>query len=225
MNSNPFRQAGTGTFLVMVLLASSAGCHSVDRSRALDDGRVPAITIAAQVCSNCHGIKGISTSPNFPILAAQSADYLEAQLKAFKGHGRSDPAGFEYMWGVSSRLSEQQIAGLSRYFSEQLPAPGRSIDPVREKLGQAIYADGIGAAGVPACAACHGAKGEGMAAFPRLAGQHADYVAKQLTVFQRTEERPDGVIMKAVTHALGKEDIMNLAAFVQSIDPGANQPF
>ncbi len=203
--------------LAWMLLAGIAGCTSLERSRSLSDERVSASTTALQVCSNCHGAKGISTSPNFPHLAAQSPDYLEAQLKAFRGHGRADPAGFEYMWGISAKLSDQQIAGLSRYFSQQPAATGHSSDPVREQRGKAIFADGISSSGIPACASCHGEHGEGIGAFPRLAGQHADYISKQLTAFQRTDERPGSAIMQSVAHALTNDDIASLASYVESI--------
>ncbi|MES2114256.1 MAG: c-type cytochrome [Pseudomonadota bacterium] len=206
--------------MVLAIFASLSACSSLDRSRALDDPRVAAGTIAMQVCANCHGVQGNSTSPNFPNLAGQPAAYLEAQLKAFKAHGRSDPAGFEYMWGLSARLSDEQIAGLSQYFSQQPAAVGRPSDPAREQRGKDIFQNGQAGGATPACASCHGAHGEGMAAFPRLAGQHADYVAKQLAVFQRTEGRPEGAIMKTVAHALSSDDIANLAAYVQSIRPG-----
>src|SRR5471032_1378321 len=84
------RTAMTRLGLVVVLLAIAA-CSSVDRSRQLADPGTPATTIALQVCANCHGAQGVSTSPNFPILAAQSATYLTEQLKSFRSHGRSDP--------------------------------------------------------------------------------------------------------------------------------------
>jgi cytochrome c553 len=206
--------------LVLAMLAALSACSSLERSRALDDPRVGAGTIAMQVCSNCHGLGGNSTSPNFPNLAGQPPAYLEAQLKAFKAHGRSDPAGFEYMWGLSARLSDAQIAGLSQYFAQQAGAVGHSRDPVREQRGKDIFLHGQAGGATPACASCHGAHGEGMAAFPRLAGQHADYVSKQLAVFQRTDGRPEGAVMKMVAHSLSTEDITNLAAYVQSIRPG-----
>jgi cytochrome c553 len=203
-----------------MLLAGIAGCSSVERSRSLSDERVSARTTALQVCSNCHGVQGISTSPNFPHLAAQSADYLEAQLKAFRGHGRSNPAAIEYMWGMSAKLSDQQIAGLSSYFSQQ-PAPaGHASDPIHAQRGKVIFADGISNSEVPACTSCHGAHGEGMGAFPRLAGQPANYIVKQLTVFQQTDERPDSAVMKSVAHSLTHDDIISLAAYVESIRPG-----
>jgi cytochrome c553 len=56
-----------------------------------------------------------------------------------------------------------------------------------------------------------------MAGFPRLAGQHADYVMKQLRAFQRANERPDGTIMETVAHSLSPENVEDVAAYVQSI--------
>ncbi|WP_025918442.1 c-type cytochrome, partial [Herminiimonas sp. CN] len=85
------------------------------------------------------------------------------------------------------------------------------------KGGQSIYAQGIAANNTPACATCHGAKGEGMQQFPRLAGQHADYIVKQLLVFQRTDERPEGSVMKTVAHGLTPENIAGVAAYLEAL--------
>ncbi|WP_442124540.1 c-type cytochrome [Massilia sp. 2TAF26] len=177
------------------------------------------VTTAQQVCSNCHGVRGVSASSNFPNLAAQPAVYLESQLKAFRSHGRFDPPGFEYMWGISSKLTDRQIAGLAAYFSAQ-PAPYvQTQKHPTEKRGKVIFENGIAANAVPACNSCHGAHGEGSGQFPRLAGQHADYVIKQLQVFQRTDERPNGAMMKPIAHSLTLEDIESIAVYVESIPP------
>ncbi len=195
-----------------------AGCANLERSRDLNNPAVPAVTIAQQVCSNCHGLTGNSVSPNFPNLAAQTPQYITAQLDVFRSHDRRDPAGFEYMWGLSRSLTDQQIAGLAAYFASQKlqPTPLES-DPSRLSAGEAIFTGGIPAKSIPACATCHGPKGQGNEQFPRLAGQHADYVVKQLNVFQRTDERPEGAVMKVVAHELSPTDIENVAAYVQSI--------
>lgn len=203
----------------LACMALLSACSSVDRSRSLEDASVTPITTAQQVCSNCHGVRGVSESPNFPNLAAQTPEYIEAQLKLFRSHGRFDPPGFEYMWGISSRLSDQQIAGLAAYFSAQPPARMQAHDPALEKRGQTIFENGIAASSIPACASCHGARGEGAGQFPRLAGQHADYVTKQLNVFQRTDERPAGATMKPIAHSLTAENIESVAAYVQSLQP------
>ena len=93
------------SMLAVAAVASIMGCTNLERSRSLSDPATPAKTIALQVCSNCHGVAGNAKSPNFPNLAAQRPDYVVEQLTAFRGHGRLDPAGFEYMWGLSRSLT------------------------------------------------------------------------------------------------------------------------
>jgi cytochrome c553 len=200
--------------------ALASGCGNLERSRDTANPAVSSVTLAQQVCSNCHGLTGTATSPNFPNLAAQQETYLVAQLTAFKSHGRSDPAGFEYMWGLSRSLTEKQIQGLGAYFAAQAPQP-QSVESEKARIdaGKAIFDGGVPQNGVPACATCHGAEGKGMATFPRLAGQHADYIVKQLVVFQRTDERPEGAVMKTVAHALSRQNIKDVAAYVQAM-PG-----
>ncbi len=198
------------------VLATISACSSPERSRSLGDATVSGKTIAMQVCSNCHGAQGISTSPNFPNLAAQSEIYTKDQLKAFKSHGRSDPAGFEYMWGLSAHLTDEQINDLAAYYAAQKPPAGRSIDANLAKEGQSIFENGIASNNTPACSACHGTKGEGMQQFPRLAGQHGDYIVKQLIVFQRTDDRPEGPVMKTIAHGLTGKNIESVAAYLEA---------
>jgi cytochrome c553 len=201
--------------LLPIALVSS--CSSVDRSRNLGNPEVSAKSIATQVCSNCHGAYGVSVSPNFPNLAGQQQPYLIEQLKSFKQHTRSDPAASKYMWGLSTHLTDDQITGLADYFSTQkLPA---EIAATKESTadGQAIFEHGIAESNTPACSTCHGAKAEGNQMFPRLAGQHADYIVKQLKVFQETDDRPDAVLMKGVSKGLTPENMKSVALYLQAL--------
>lgn len=200
-----------------ISVAALPACAPLDRSRNLSDPAVPAAATAAQVCSNCHGLDGNSVSPNFPRLAAQPAPYLELQLKEFRSHHRGDPPGFEYMWGLSNHLTDEQIAGLAKYFSDQAARPNLPGDKALAEKGAAIFEKGIEAENVPPCIGCHGPEGHGRDIFPRIAGQHADYVIKQLRVYQSTEQRPAGVAMKSVTHLLTPEDMRAVAAYVQGL--------
>lgn len=206
--------------------AAVTGCANPERSRDLANPNVKPMVMAQQVCSACHGVTGVSISPNFPNLAAQMPAYLAAQLKEFRVHDRSDPAGFEYMWGLSRSLTDAQVEGLAEYFAHQAPAHGgRSKgDAVRVAAGEKLFREGVSGKGVPACMACHGDLAQGKEAFPRLAGQHADYVIKQLIVFQRGDERPQGAAMKVIAHELTRQDIDNVAAYVESLGggPGAS---
>jgi cytochrome c553 len=208
----------TTLVLLAAAAALSAGCANTERSRDLANPNVSATTLAQQVCSNCHGLTGNAVSPNFPNLAGQIEPYVMAQLTGFKSHGRRDPAGFEYMWGLSRSLSDEQIKGLAAYYAGQAPVL-QPIEGARDRfdVGKIIYDTGVADKGVPACVTCHGAQGKGNATFPRLAGQHADYLVKQLLVFQRTDERPEGSIMKTVAHELTQQNIQDVADYMQAL--------
>lgn len=204
--------------LALILAAAGAGCSTTaERSRNLADPTVSGKTLAQQVCSNCHGIDGNSVNPNFPKLAAQQQEYFIAEMKEFKSHNRLDPAGFEYMWGLSRSLTDKQIDELATYFAQQKNLADRPRDTKREGEGRNVYQHGVVAKSIPPCSTCHGAEAAGNGTFPRLAGQHADYIVKQLNVFQRTNERPDGVAMKVITHDLTSGDIENVAAYLSAI--------
>lgn len=193
-----------------------AACATPERSRDLGNPAVSGKTLAQQVCSNCHGITGNPVSPNFPRLAGQQEAYFIAQVNGFKSHHRSDPAGFEYMWGLSRHLSEEQIHQLASYYAAQPVIPASSTKHQDAVLGEEIFKHGIASKEIPACAGCHGDKGQGNGPFPRLAGQHSDYLVKQLEVFQRTDQRPDGAVMKTVAHLLTQDEIVAVADFLES---------
>ena len=197
------------------VLVAASGCSNLERSRYLNNPNVSPAVIAVQVCSNCHGIDGNSVSPNFPRLAGQQPAYLVSQLENFRGHGRSDPAGFEYMWGLSHNLSDAQISGLAEYFAKQIPHPNETVNANLMAAGKEIYENGVPSKEAPPCMACHGPKGEGVANFPRLAGQHQDYLIKQLQVFQSTEGRPN-TPMTQVTHLLSKGEMAAVAGYLQA---------
>lgn len=208
----------TSLLLLVSAVALATACAPLSRSRNVGNPATPATAIAEQVCSNCHGVDGNAESPNFPRLAGQPAPYLESQLKLFRSHSRTDPEGFEYMWGLSHRLSDEQIAGLAKYFSEQVPRPNRAAPEALAERGKEIFENGIAAQNVPPCRACHGAHGEGHDLFPRLAGQHANYVENQLGVFQfNVQQRPDAGPMEVVAHSLKPDNVRAVAAYVQGL--------
>jgi len=172
-------------------------------------------TLATGVCSACHGPEGRSVSPVFPRLAGQQSAYTMLQLDAFRGHLRADPNAQAYMWGMSSQLADDTIKELADYYAAQKPVPGQAGDARLVAAGAVIYADGIPAQGVPACASCHGANAEGATAFPRLAGQHVDYLVAQLQGFQ-SGVRSNAPIMLAVVRTLTAEQIRTVAAYAAS---------
>jgi cbb3-type cytochrome c oxidase subunit III len=210
-------------FISLVTLLVGSGCHDLERSRAIDNPRVAGKTIALQVCSNCHGANGVSVSPMFPKLAGQQRQYLIDQLTDFQTHGRADPNAKRFMWGFT-HLSDAQIEELATYFSGQHTALGEPGDRALIDEGRKIFASGLPDKGMAACVSCHGQHGEGAGRFPRLAGQHADYVVKQLLVYQRTEDRPRGATMKAVCTNMSEQDMRAVAAYVEAFPPETGMP-
>jgi cytochrome c553 len=65
-------------------------------------------------CAGCHGPAGAGMPAQYPRLAGQYAEYIAAQLKAFKEGGRAnDPNGM--MRGVAARMSEREIRAVAEY--------------------------------------------------------------------------------------------------------------
>ncbi len=173
--------------------------------------------VARQWCANCHGADGNSTSPLFPRLAGQQPAYLEQQLLSFRDKSRTDQSAHDYMWGIAGTLDNPTIHGLAAYFAAQSPQPNpNAVDLARVRAGRELFDNGRAASGTAACASCHGARAEGTAAAPRLAGQHAAYVLKQMRVFE-TSQRPAAAAMQAIVKTLGDDDIRALAAYVQTL--------
>lgn len=169
---------------------------------------------AVNLCSTCHGPRGISVSPEFPILAAQKKGYLEAQIAAFRSHARAEKDAHDFMWGIAGNLDPAIIGGIADYYAGQAPTAGHTADAALVAQGKLLFDQGVLGRGIPACATCHGANAEGIADFPRLAGQHAKYVTKQLNYIQSlTRAAP---VMHGIVQDLTPEEIQAVAAYVQS---------
>ena len=170
--------------------------------------------VAVTVCGTCHGANGNSTQPKFPRLAGQNAKYLATQLKAFRSQSRGDPDALGYMWGMAAELDDDTVAALAAYYAAQKPEAGRRADQAAVSRGREIYEKGITAEGVPACSSCHGADAHGTQDYPRLAGQHEQYVLKQLGSFQSNMRNV--AIMHGVALNLRSPEMQSVAAYLQS---------
>ncbi|HEY6239888.1 MAG TPA: c-type cytochrome [Burkholderiales bacterium] len=173
--------------------------------------------LANQVCASCHGPRGDSISPAFPKIAGQRAEYLENQLKAFRDRTRADPIAQAYMWGMTSQLGDDTIKKLAAFYSGQKPAAGKAGDPKLVQRGKSIYEAGVPSAKVQACNTCHGANAEGNAIFPRLAGQHAEYLVKQMVLFKSSmREGGNAPIMHNISTGITFEQMEAVAAYAAS---------
>jgi cytochrome c553 len=194
-------------------LVGSAGAQPA--ADVATDAQKAALRNTVETCGTCHGVNGRSISPTFPNLAAQQAAYIELQLKAFKDQSRADPDAQAYMWGMASQLSDSMINALGAYFSAQPAAPGKAGSAALIAQGKHIYEEGVSSRQIPPCASCHGAHAEGMAQFPRLAGQHAPYLLKQLLVIQSVLRTAP--VMHGVIKDLTKDQMQAVVAYLESI--------
>jgi cytochrome c553 len=174
----------------------------------------------ATLCIGCHGIPGYQASfpeiHKVPMIAGQNAAYIVSALTAYKKGERLHPT----MKGIAAALSDQDMSDLAAFYSAQsqgaAPAPaGPPAQPpahVAELLKKAN------------CSSCHGENYSKPIApnYPKIAGQHADYLYVALKAYQ-TDGNPQvgrknpimGGMARQFTHAELKE----LANYIGSL-PG-----
>ncbi|ERO62431.1 MULTISPECIES: c-type cytochrome [Pseudomonas] len=170
----------------------------------------------AAVCGACHGPDGNSMAPNFPKLAGQGEKYLDKQLHDIKSGKRQ----VLEMTGLLTNLSDQDLADIAAYFASQKGSVG-AADPKVVARGEELFRGGKLDQGMPACTGCHSPNGAGNAAagFPHLGGQHAQYVAKQLTDFREGARTNDGdtMVMRSIASKLSNKDIEAVSSYIQGL--------
>jgi cytochrome c553 len=201
--------------LVTALAATSAFANAPAAATAPHGDPKAAESIVTKVCVACHTADGNSTTAANPKIAGLNAEYINKQLNNFKSGERKSPV----MSGVVKDLSAQDMLNLAAYFSSQQTKPGTSKDQELALLGQKIYRGGVQGAGVPACASCHGAQGKGIPTqFPRLAGQHADYIYGQLNAFRLGNRANDGAkMMRSIAAKMTDADMKAVASYIQGL--------
>lgn len=152
-------------------------------------------------CQGCHGANGVSANSMWPNLAGQTALYIETQLKKFKDGSRESAV----MKAMAQELSQEDIPNLAAYFAS-LPAASSGGDAALAKTGKDKVA---------MCMGCHGEKFQGQGQFPRLAGQHSEYLAKQLGDYKSGSRKAPH--MNAVAKSLSDDDIKAITAYLGSL--------
>ncbi len=176
----------------------------------------------AAVCSACHGADGNSAAPSFPKLAGQGEKYLVKQMNDIKNGARVVPT----MAGQLDNMSKQDIADIAAYYAAQTGSVGQAkADLVA--LGERIYRAGNAEVGIAACTACHSPTGEGNApaGFPKLGGQHADYIEAQLKAFRTGAEEPekgrandgDTRMMRDIVSRMSDLEIRAVSSYIQGL--------
>jgi cytochrome c553 len=139
-------------------------------------------------CIGCHGIKGYQASfPEIykvPMIAGQGANYIVSALNTYKKGERKHPT----MRAIAGSLSEQDMTEIAAYYAQLGKDDGMSLPE------QAVPAPTDVAALLTkgACASCHGANFSKPidGSYPKLAGQHADYLYVALKAY-KTEGNPN----------------------------------
>jgi len=194
-------------FRSRIHLASKCGVTGVDGKRVID-GRPATLLRTLDDSLRRLGTEVID-------LAGQKAGYLALQLKAFRSQTRGDPDAIGYMWGMASELDDATIDALAAYYSAQKAEPSATGHSAATGPGKGIYEQGVASEGVPACSTCHGPAALGTEDFPRLAGQHAQYVLKQLGSFQSNMRNV--AIMHGVAQNLRRAEMQSVAAYLASL--------
>jgi cytochrome c553 len=204
------KRVGVTSMVALSVLSSPLARAAVDESN-----KQVATKLAEGLCNTCHGAQGRGDNPRIPRIAGQQRAYIEVQLKAFRGQTRGDPAAHEYMWGIAATLSDDVVAALADYFSSQAPAADTApVNIQQATIGKRLFEQGSPERGTPACSGCHGVNAEGMAVFPRLAGQHSEYLYLQLKLIQnKLRESP---VMHGLIKQLTSDEITAVAGYLQS---------
>ena len=168
------------------------------------------------VCVACHGADGNSANPVWPKIAGQGDAYIVKQLTDFRSDSRAEATMTPMAKAIAS---DEDVLHLAAYFSSQKTKLG-TANKDKVALGEAIYRGGNLTTGVAACAACHGPTGSGNVAakFPKVSGQHAQYVVIQLKAFKSGKRSNDvGEIMRGVAKNMTEEEMEAVAEYISGL--------
>ena len=172
------------------------------------------------MCIGCHGIPGYQASfpeiHKVPMISGQNEKYLAASLHAYKKGERRHPT----MRGIAASLSEQDIADISAYYADHAgggnPEVPETAAPARADVA-ALLTKG-------ACASCHGTNYNKPidASYPKIAGQHGDYLYVALRAY-RTAGNPligrANPIMAGMVQQFSNAELKAMADYLASL-PG-----
>ncbi len=197
---------------IKAVMLGLTGLMAVTSIQAADIEAGKAKTI---LCAGCHMADGNSVNTIWPRLAGQHSSYLLKQLRDFKARKRIDPT----MNAMVASLTDEDMVNIAAYFESQKPAAAKYDESLLAK-GQDIYRGGITETSVAACIGCHNPTGEGNgpAVYPRLKGQHPEYIATQLNNFKKGVRTNDaGKMMRNVANRMSDAEIKAVSAYVAGL--------
>ena len=186
---------------------------------AFASGDAAAGKLKAAVCSACHGADGNSVDAAWPKLAGQGVPYQMRQIMAIRSqHGRANPEAAT-MVPMIANLSDEDLADISAFFATRAPTV-EAADPDLAEAGRRLYQAGDASRNIPSCMACHGPGGRGnrLAGFPQLGGQHAAYSAKQLRAYRDGSRTTDPAgMMREIASRLADADIEAVSEYLSGL--------
>lgn len=173
----------------------------------------------ATACETCHVSNGSgNAAAGFPRLAGANSRYLAKQLHDFKNGARNDLV----MQPIAKALSDTEMADVAAYFAAQQPTTSPVVsDAALAARGAHLALTGLWDKDIPACVSCHGPAGRGVGEhFPALAGQHANYIAKQINAWRDgTRANDPQALMKGIAVRMPATEIATVSAYFASLAP------
>jgi cytochrome c553 len=183
-----------------------------------DDLQARVVELTTQRCAACHGVDGNSVVGTYPRLAGQYPEYLYKQLLQFKGGPGVPPLRHSAIMGpMVQDLSPDEMKALAAYYAAKTPASGAASNAALVEAGKLVYLHG-GENGAPACVSCHRTAGGGIEPdFPRITGQHEEYVETQLHAWKSGARGGKGKLMSLIVPLLSDDEIAAVSAYVASM--------
>jgi cytochrome c553 len=207
------------SMIVLVALVASLGLSQTAAAQDAKAGDAKAGEKKAAMCIGCHGIPDYKASfpevYRVPMIAGQNPKYIASALAQYKKGDRKHPT----MRSVATSLSEQDMADLAAFYSAQAKA-----EPVPAALAAAVPANVAALLAKGNCASCHGANFSAPIdpSYPKLAGQHGDYLYVALREYQ-TDKNPlvgrNNAIMMGMARPFTHAEAKVLASYFASL-PG-----
>ncbi|MCK5896034.1 MAG: cytochrome c4 [Cocleimonas sp.] len=198
---------------LLIILTGIIVTSSVSVSAAGDAAKGKALTAT---CVACHGVNGNSVNPIWPKLAGQGEAYIAKQLMDFRSGTRVDAMMSPMAKGIAS---DEDVLHISAYFASQKQKSGVAEEKL-VRAGADIFKGGRTSSSVTACAACHGVTGNGntKAKFPKVSGQHSQYLLNQLKAFKTGSRTNDnGKMMQDIAKRMTDADMKAVSEFIEGL--------
>ncbi len=174
---------------------------------------------AYEICGACHLPSGAGRPDGtFPQLAGQHATVLIKQMADIRGGQRDNPTMYPF---AKTLTDPQELADVAAYISSlciprdhgHYEAPDAALQTA---MGKGLYEK--------ECKNCHGANGEGDKDkfYPVIAGQHYQYLLRQMTSIRDGKRRNANPDMVKIIKVYSDQDLVAISAYQASLAmPGA----